>query len=319
MSEPPEAPLQTQDPSAILDLLRCPLSGSELVRAGERLVAAEGGHAYPVTASGIPLFGEQVRSPAAAQQQAHYDQVAEAYLANLEYPHTQEYERAMEGILLDHIQPPLGTTVELCCGRGEALRMGSLRYQRGLGIDISVSMLEAGLARRPRSSAFFAQGDATRLPLADRCCDSVFMLGGIHHVNDRSGLFSEVSRILRPGGRLYWREPVDDFLPWRLARKLIYRLAPALDEQTEQPLRYEDTVPVLEQAGLEVEVWRTAGFASWALLMNSDVLVVNRLFRHVPGIRRLTRIGVRLDEQILGLPGMERRGIQVVGVARKAE
>ena len=46
----------------------------------------------------------------------------------------------------------------------------------------------------------FIQGDATTLPLADSVFDSVFMLGGIHHVADRRALFAEIARILKPGG-----------------------------------------------------------------------------------------------------------------------
>jgi hypothetical protein len=51
--------------------------------------------------------------------------------------------------------------------------------------------------------------------------------------------------------------------------------------------------------------------------MNSDVLVVNRLFRFVPGIRAITRGATRLDEVMLRLPGLGGAGLQVIGVAEK--
>ena len=63
--------------------------------------------------------------------------------------------------------------------------------------------------------------------------------------------------------------------------------------------------------------WRTCGAIGYCLFMNSDVLVVNRLLRHVPCIRRITRAAVALDERLLRLPWLRNAGLQVVGAARK--
>jgi hypothetical protein len=56
-------------------------------------------------------------------------------------------------------------------------------------------------------------------------------------------LFREVARILKPGGRFYFREPVSDFWPWHMLRRVIYRISPSLDHLTERPLRYDETAP----------------------------------------------------------------------------
>src|SRR5262249_53998825 len=157
----------------------------------------------------------------------------------------------------------------------------------GVGVDVSLSMLEAARRDLPADRIKLMQGDATSLPLASGRFDTVVMLGGIHHVSDRKRLFSEVQRILKPGGRFLWREPVSDFSPWRAIRAMIYRLSPTLDHETERPLLWRETVEPLEAAGLRLEAWRTCGFLGFCLLMNSDVLVVNRVFRFVPGIRGL--------------------------------
>lgn len=305
-----------QDVSQLMELLRCPATGAPLERCGDALVA--GDVRYPLTESGLPLFAESLLTDDARRQQEHYDGLADAYLENLAQPPTQEYERLLQARLLEGVQGPLRTVVELCCGRGEALRIPELQYERGVGVDISRAMLEAGLADRPRPEAFFVQGDAARLPLADACCDAVFLLGGVHHVNDRVGLFSEVRRVLRPGGQLHFREPVDDFLPWRLARRVIYRLSPALDEETEAPLRRTETEAHLAAAGMRLTRWDTSGFLAWSFLMNSDVLVFNRAFGRLPGIRRLTRAGARLDDALLALPGLDGSGLQVIATAEPA-
>ncbi len=76
-------------------------------------------------------------------------------------------------------------------------------------------------------------------------------------------------------------------------------------------------MPLLSDAGLVCRAWRTHGFLGFCLFMNSDVLVFNRLFRFVPGIRGLTRLAARLDDWTLRLPGLAGAGLQVVGDAEK--
>jgi SAM-dependent methyltransferase len=305
---------------AFLGLLRCPATGAP-VRLKDGMLAADGdGGSYRLTASGIPLFAEELCSAEARVQQEHYDRIADAYVTNLGYPHTQEYAAYLDAALLGAIPTPrLGAAAEICCGRGEAFPLLGERIDRGVGVDISVTMLEAARREHPAANLAFVQGDAIRLPLADEAFDAVFMLGGIHHVNDRAGLFREIARILKPGGYFYFREPVSDLWLWRALRAMIYRLSPTLDHLTERPLRYEETAPYLSAAGLELRRWRTYGFFGFCLLMNSDVLIFNRLFRFVPGIRGITRCFARFDDWITSRRGWTGRGLQVVGVAEKPE
>jgi hypothetical protein len=51
--------------------------------------------------------------------------------------------------------------------------------------------------------------------------------------------------------------------------------------------------------------------------MNSDVLVFNRLFRFMPGIRSFTRFMTAVDDATLRLPGLRDAGVAVIGVAVK--
>lgn len=300
-----------------LDLLCCPATGAPLHVAGETLVCGDGQHRYRI-ADGIPLFAEQFCSPEGLTQQAHYEKIAAAYVANLNYPHTEEYLRYLDRALLDAVgDRALGTTAELCCGRGEAFQLLRSRVDRGIGVDVSLSMLRAASADHAHHRIGFVQGDATMLPLVSGSIDSVFMLGGIHHINARAKLFAEVARILKPDGRFYFREPVSDFALWRAIRAVIYRVSPILDHTTERPLLYRETVPVLEAAGLRPIHWRTHGFLGFCLFMNADVLAFNRLFRFIPGIRAITRASTHFDEWVVRLPGLHRAGLQVIGVAEK--
>jgi ubiquinone/menaquinone biosynthesis C-methylase UbiE len=301
-----------------LDLLRCPASGERLIRAQDALVTEGGTHRYRVNEAGIPLFAENSLSVEAEAQRDHYNKIAAAYTANLGYPHTQEYLAYLDRAALDAMgEGDLGTVAELCCGRGEALALFGRQIRRYIGVDVSENMLQATQAEHRDEKAIFVQGDATRVPLASESVDSVVMLGGIHHVPARAELFAEIARILKPGGRFLYREPVSDFALWRGLRAVIYRLSPMLNHETERPLLYEETVPVLERAGLRTLRYKTHGLFGFCLFMNSDVLFFNRFFRFVPGIRAMTRASARIDEALLGLPGLGRAGLQVIGLAQK--
>jgi ubiquinone/menaquinone biosynthesis C-methylase UbiE len=305
-------------PKKFLDLLQCPVSRQPVCEEGNSLVALNSAASYRMTFDGIPLFAEELCSEDARRQQAHYERIAQKYLTNLGYPHTQEYMKYLDAAFLEETKDAnFDECAEICCGGAEAFQLLGSRVQRGIGVDVSVSMLEAARARFPSSNYFFAQGDATMLPLRDEVLDSVFMLGGIHHVNDRARLFQEIFRVLKPGGRFYWREPVSDFFLWRWLRAVIYRLSPTLDSETERPLLLRETKPPLESAGFRLKGWKTFGFLGYCLLMNSDVLVFNRVLRFVPGIRLLTRLATKFDDWTVRLPGMWRNGLIVIGSAEK--
>jgi SAM-dependent methyltransferase len=300
-----------------LSVLRCPVTGGELRAEDSRLVG-QAGHVYNVSPSGIPLFAAEFCSEDARIQEAHYEGLAARYVESLTYPHTQEYVRYADQVFFDVMgQESLGDLAEICSGRGEALELLRGRFESGVGVDVSVSMLEAGIENARSDGNLLVQGDATQLPLADAQFETVVMLGGIHHVRDRDALFSEVARVLKPGGRFLFREPVSDFWLWRALRAVIYRLSPVLDDETERPLLYRETEPPLRRAGLQLERWRTFGFLGFCFFMNSDVLVFNRLFRFIPGIRRITRAAAQLDELTGRLPGLKHAGLQVMGVAIK--
>ena len=85
----------------------------------------------------------------------------------------------------------------------------------------------------------------------------------------------------------------------------------------ERPLRFAETKDPLDAVGLDLLHWQTYGYLGFCLFMNSDVLIFNRLFRYVPGIRAITSVAVRVDDLVARVPGMRMRGLQVVGAAEK--
>src|ERR1700683_5297620 len=190
-----------RDIARFLDILRCPQSQQALSLEGDSLVSASGDHRYRVNAAGIPLFASEFLSPEAKIQWDHYNKIAGAYTANLEYPHTREYLSYLNRVTLAALSDePLGTVAELCCGRGEAPSLFGDRIRRYVGVDVSETMLQYAIAQHTFTDGIFIQGDATNVPVAAESVDTVIMLGGVHHVPDRYRLFTEIARILKPGG-----------------------------------------------------------------------------------------------------------------------
>lgn len=290
----------------LLDSLKCPLDGSSL-KMEENYLVSETGKRYPMRNGVMPLLLGESCSVEAKEQQLHYNQIAEKYLNNLDYPHTQEYMSYLDREFLELSKDAhLGQVVELCCGSGEAFELLGSRVSCGIGVDVSTAMLDVALQKHGDKKLIFIQADVTMLPLKNERFDSVFILGGIHHVNDRRRLFQEVFRILKSGGKFYYREPVSDFFLWRWLRHVIYKISPALDEKNERPLLYSETVPLLEEVGFQHKVWKTYGFFGYCLLMNSDVLVFNRIFRYIPYIRLFTKFMVKLDDFVVRIPILKR-------------
>lgn len=316
MPERRRAPRRIDD-DRVLGLLRCPTCGSAIVRDGPDL-RCEGGHRVRVDGRGIPRFAELGLSGAGRIQERHYDSVAGGYLDNIDLPQTVVYTAHLDQAVLDALpEGRIGRVIEICCGQGDGLRLVGARADLAVGLDVSASMLAAADERLADDGALLVQADATQIPFQCGVFDVVLSLGGIHHVPGRRQLFEELFRVLRPGGRLVLREPLNDAAPWRMVRALVYRLSPALDAETERPLLSEETCAELEAAGFEVLRWRPYGLLGFMLLMNSDVLVLNRILRYLPGVEGLTRLWARVDDLSLAFPGLGRAGLQVVGVARR--
>jgi ubiquinone/menaquinone biosynthesis C-methylase UbiE len=95
-----------------------------------------------------------------------------------------------------------GRILDLGCGTGQlAARLAKLRAgARIVGCDFSIGMLRRASARSP--AAHFVQGDAGRLPFADRTFDAIVSTEAFHWFPDQAGALAECFRVLRPGGRL---------------------------------------------------------------------------------------------------------------------
>ena len=123
------------------------------------------------------------------------------------------------------------------------------------GVDLTPQHVD-GATRLSRAvglhgATTFVLGDATRLPFGAEAFDAAVMLFVGMNVPDKPQLFSEVSRVRRPGGRFVVYDPVlsgTDHpaypVPW------------AADREHSDIASREDYIAALEGAGFTVEVER---------------------------------------------------------------
>jgi arsenite methyltransferase len=101
--------------------------------------------------------------------------------------------------------PPDGIALDVGCGPGNVT--ASLARATGPGgLALGLDPAEAMLARAVRAQASrqigFLRADAQRLPLRDATVDAVVSIAVLQHIPDPAAALAEMTRVLRPGGRL---------------------------------------------------------------------------------------------------------------------
>jgi demethylmenaquinone methyltransferase/2-methoxy-6-polyprenyl-1,4-benzoquinol methylase len=100
--------------------------------------------------------------------------------------------------------------LDMCTGTGDLAIAAATgdggRAREVIGIDFAPEMLRLAQQKLRRtgltSRILLARGDATLMPLPDRCCDAAAVAFGIRNVADPARACDEFARVLKPGGRL---------------------------------------------------------------------------------------------------------------------
>ena len=116
------------------------------------------------------------------------------------------------------------TVLDYGCGLGDNSVLIASRAARVVGLDISPELVGLARARLEQHGlerhAHLHVGSAHQMPFPDASIDVVFGMAILHHLD--LGLASaEIFRVLKPGGRAIFMEPVRNSRLLKWARKLI--------------------------------------------------------------------------------------------------
>jgi SAM-dependent methyltransferase len=89
--------------------------------------------------------------------------------------------------------------LDIGCGPGNSSSLLSRVGANVTGIDFSPKMIKVAMSKYPDIT--FQQADAEKIPMPEKSFDVVVSNYVVHHFADPKKVFSEISRVLKPGGR----------------------------------------------------------------------------------------------------------------------
>ncbi len=162
--------------------------------------------------------------------------------------------------------------LDVGCGSGELLRLGSAHFAQAAGCDVSTAMMKAceGLH-------VVTQTDPSRLPFEDGSFDFVTVVCVYHHVEPeyRPGLTAEIARVLRPGGTAC----IIEHNPFNPATQIVVRRTPV--DENAQLLSARTARGLLTRAGLS-ENQRTTYFLYFPQNIYRKIGAIEALLEKVP-------------------------------------
>jgi len=150
------------------------------------------------------------------------------------------------------------TVLDYGCGDGRDTALLAARGAHVIALDLSPDLLEIARKRiavdAPLARVQILCASAHAVPLPDESVDLVFGHAVLHHL-DLTRSAAEVYRVLRPGGRAIFKEPMRESRLIRAIRPLIPYRQPDISPY-ERPLRRAE----IEEFGRQFELGRVRMF-----------------------------------------------------------
>jgi SAM-dependent methyltransferase len=149
-----------------------------------------------------------------------------------------------------------GTCVEIGCGAGRMTVHLARYFEAVHAVDVSSGMIEYARQRAPANVSFHVTS-GTEIPLPGGVADAVFSTHVLQHLSSAeaaAAYFSEMSRVLRPGGTIMVHVPIIAW-PWGsllAIHKLVHQAKVLLDNSKAQLSRYAFRLGLISTPPMQV-------------------------------------------------------------------
>lgn len=197
--------------------------------------------------------------------------------------------------------------LDLGCGDGWFSIILAKRGAIVTAFDVAVEAVrtarDRSRANQVTDRAGYTVASAYVLPFRDETFDLVSGMAILHHVSDKTRIAGELRRVLRPGGRAVFMEPLGDSLLFERLRRLVPVPSEAQDDPDQWATQFKHA---------ELSFFRPAFEVTW-----QDFHLLSRLDRVVTSPRARAVLG-QLDRRLLQvLPPLRRFARSIVVDLRK--
>jgi SAM-dependent methyltransferase len=207
-----------------------------------------------------------------------------------------------EALVRQHVHPQT-TVLDLGCGAGGVMELFSAEVALSVGVDPHLPSLRGSRDHSTRH----AQAMADALPFRDATFDLVVCSWVLEHVREPRRVFTEISRVLKPGGRFVFLTPNAANYVTKINR-LVPRLAQARLVRALYGRREDDTFEVAYRAN-------TPG-ALRALAHDAGLVVSSLTLVHDPTYLAFNELAFRLSVTMeAGVS--DARAVHIVGEMRR--
>lgn len=185
----------------------------------------------------------------------------DAKFLNLNHQGARLVYRTYADLIANHIPSDNSNILEIGCGSGIFLRyLRKKGYKNTYGMDLSLRILE--YAHSKDKCAKHVRGDAQSLPFKE-FFNCVVLQDALHHIRDIDRCFSEIEKVLVPGGVIVILDPNKKNFLGEVIRKILKKMK--LLTPTERALDMKAIEKSTKKAGFSIKETGYFGVVSFPL------------------------------------------------------
>jgi ubiquinone/menaquinone biosynthesis C-methylase UbiE len=129
-------------------------------------------------------------------------------------------KRSHTEVIEELLEPANAKIIDVGCGAGQITRTLTEMGAEVIGIDPGKRQLERARAAETVGNEIYIEGTAEDLPFEDEAMDIILFFNSFHHVprKEFTRAIKESQRVLRPGGKLFFTEPIAEGPQFELSR-----------------------------------------------------------------------------------------------------